>query len=493
MLGRLFRNTVSDLPWIKRYDADIDTGAPTWSGAHVTTASAQQLLVVYGASAFHSDHLSTMPIDQYVRQPDGTRRPLRTDAWLEEPEPGTDITTTLAQLWWSYWLGGHALAVVIRDQRGRPAGLIPLHPDHWQYRQIGTQWRIFVNGRPAGGEFLSVPHTVMPGCPRGINPIEAARQTIGMGLAAAEYGARFFAQGTTMSGVIQMPGPAPAVDELKLMRESWVKTYGGSGRAHLPGLLFGGATWQQISVTPEQAQFLETRRFTDAQICSQLFHLPPSTLAIPIEGGATVQYQNIESAWAEVVRRWRPHLTKMERALSALLPRPQYVRFNRDVYLEATTKERFDTYAVAIGSGVLTPNEAREREDMPPLDGGDQRPMGREVVQAMVRSELAERGGADHQPVVVNLPDVHMDAPIFNVEAVVPAPVVNVMVDPTPTEVYVAAPNVTVEGPTVPVVIDVSEIELPPVQVVLPPPSGTRKRIIHDAAGRIVEVVEEPV
>lgn len=491
MLGRLAPRNTIDLPWVRRYDTDIDTAAPTWAGQHVTTETATQLLVVYGAAAFHADHLSTMPIDQVRELPSGDRVSMRREVWLDEPYPGLDITDCLSQLWWSYWIGGHALALVNRNDSGRVSQLLPLHPSTWDLRDERGQPALYVNGRKFGGEYLSVPHTLMPGCWKGINPIEAARQSIGTGLAAAEYGARFFGQGTTLSGVIQMPGAAPGPDELKLMRESWVKTYGGSGRAHLPGLLFGGATWQQISVTPEQAQFLETRRFTDAQIASLLFHLPPSTLGIPVEGGATVQYQNIESAWAEVVRRWLPHKHKMQRAMSKLLPRPQFVTFNADRYLEATTKERFDTYKVGIDSGVLTPNEARRKEDMPPLPGGDEPRGPSSTVSPAMQALAAPPRAADEPappPVVVQMPPVQIDVHPQVDFSSLPPPVVNV----EPAVVNVAAPQVTVEAPIVTVEPPEVTIEPPDVHIGVMAPL-TRKRIVRDPDGNIIEVVEEAV
>lgn len=374
MLGRFVKNTVTDLPWVKKFDQGIDTAPPTWSGQHVTIDSAQQLLIVYGATAFHADHCSTMPIDQFRKRSDGSREQVATSSWLDEPFPGLDITDALSQMWWSYWMGGHALAPLIRDQLGRPAGFLPLHPDSWRFDVSGGAPRVFVNGRPMGGEFISIPHVLVPGSWRGVNPIEAARQTIGLGLGAAEFSGGFFARGQTMSGVIEMPGAAPSPDDLKLMRDNWVKTYGGSSRSHLPGMLFGGAQWKQLSVTPEQAQFLETRGFTDAQICTQLFQLPTSAMGVSMPTGGTVEYSNVTMNWEEVVRRWIPHLAKFKRAFSKVLPRPQYVEFNVDRYLAASTKERFETYEIGVRSGVLLPDEAREIENRPPLPPDAARP-----------------------------------------------------------------------------------------------------------------------
>lgn len=368
---RRVRDVVTDLPWVTRYDQDLDTSPATWAGAHVTVDTAQQLLVVFGSVAFHADHCSTMPIDQYVKRRNGSREQVRLAPWLDEPYPGLDIVDALSQLWWSYWMGGHALAMVQRDAMGRTTGFLPLHPSSWDFN---AKRELLIFGKRVGGEFLSIPHVLIPGQWKGVNPIEAARQSLGAGLAAAEYGGRFFAKGSTLSGVIKMPGSAPDPDDLAAMKESWRRSYSGAANAHTPAMLFGGAEWQQISVTPEQAQFLETRGFTDAQIAAQLFQLRPEVLAIPMQSGATVTYQNLEMAWSEVVRRWLPHLYRFKRAFSRLLPAPEYIEWNVDRYLAATTKERFDTYAVGVTSGVITPNEARTRENLPPLPGGDMPP-----------------------------------------------------------------------------------------------------------------------
>lgn len=373
-LGALSRrrteNAIREVPWTTEWDQDLDTAPPTWAGKMVTTETAQQLLVVYGAVSFHADHCSTMPIDQYRKRANGTREQVGLVPWLDaEPYPGLDSVDAQAQLWWSYWMGGHALAPIQRNSLGRVTGYLPLHPASWNFSPSG---KLLIFGQEFGGEYLSIPHVLIPGQRKGVNPIEAARQSIGMGLAAAEYGATFFSQGTTTTGVVEMPGPVPAEPELKAMKESWRKSYSGSGNAHTPALLFGGAQWKQMSVTPEQAQFLETRGFTDAQIATQLFQIPPSVLAVPMQSGGTVQYQNIEAAWSEMVRRWLPHLYRFKRAFSKLLPPGEYIEFNVDRYLAATLKERYESYKIGIDAGFLVPNEPRARENFQPLPGGDE-------------------------------------------------------------------------------------------------------------------------
>lgn len=390
MLGNLVslrkqptERSVTDLPWVQKWDTDVDMSPTVWAGKTVNLDTAQQLIVVYGASSFHADHLSGMPIHTYEKKKSGARVEVDNEPWLEEPFPGLDITTALAQMWWSYWLGGHILALITRGFAGRITAMLPIHPDHFQFIIDGKgQVALMINGQRYGGEYLSIPHVIAPGCWRGVNPIEAARQTIGMGLAATEFGARFFGTGQQASGVLSLPGEAPTPDDMKLLKAEWVSSYGGSARSHLPAILFGGADWKPISITNEQAQFLETRRFTDAQIAGNLFHLPGNVLNIAVESGATINYQNVAMAWSELVRRWLPHLRRMKRGLSALMVGPKYIEFNADAYLQADLRQRYEAYGIGIDNGFLVPNEARETEDLPPLTGGD-------VVRPMRPSPLA--------------------------------------------------------------------------------------------------------
>lgn len=357
--------------WAKGYDlSDAIGNGGTWAGQRVDLDSAQQLLAVYGCVSFITSHLSTLPLDAYVRLSDGTSRPRPNPEWLGD-QAVTDRTILLGQLLYSYLLDGNAFAVVVRGDTGRVTDLVPVHPHAIDIGYAAGRVYATINGSPFSGELLHIPHMVPPGQVRGVNPIAAARQSIGMGLAALQYGAQFFGQGSTLSGVLSFPGPMPEREDLLAIRENWVKVHGGAARSHLPGVLFGGATWTPISVNPDDAQFLETRRYTAAEIAGQLFLLPPTVLGIAAESGGAITYQNLETEWASTLRRMQPLMVKFERHLSALLPRPQFLRFKYDAYLRASTKERYETHAIAISSGMATVNERRALEDLPPLPGGD--------------------------------------------------------------------------------------------------------------------------
>ena len=360
---------IGGVPWTGAFDKGIDLfgGQRTWSGKDVDYSSASQLLAVYGAVRFITLHVSTMPVDVYVEAADESRRPAPVPPWLAEP----GRSTLIGQMLWSYLMSGDTVAIVVRGSQG-VSGIIPVHPDAYDLgMDTAGNVTMTLNGKPFTGEILHIPDVVMPGRVRGVNPIEAARQSIGMGLAAMEFGAKFFGQGTVMSGVLQFPGAKPDADEIKAIRDNWTRVYGGSERAHLPGVLFGGAEWKPISIPPEQAQFLESRRFTASEIASQLFLLPPAVLGIHAEAGSDITYQNVGTQWDDVLRRLMPVISKFEQHLSALLPAGVELRFNMDAYLRPDTKTRYEAHTIGLDAGFLTVDEVRRIEDLPPLVSDD--------------------------------------------------------------------------------------------------------------------------
>jgi hypothetical protein len=277
--------------------------------------------------------------------------------------------------------------------------------------------------------------------------------------------------------------------------------------------LIGGAEWKPTGVTNEQSQFLETRKFTASEICSQMFQIDPAEMGLPVEG-SSLTYANLEQRNARKVQvTFLPWITRLENALTALLPRPQYVKLNVNGLLRGDTKTRFDAYAVGINNHFMTPNEARDFEDWQPLEGGDvvieepspgMTPEDRSQMMAAFTLQSIENVAARVPTVNVEPPDVHVEAPVIHVTAEPPvvnvaapeapivnlpelraeAPVINVNVEPTP---------VNVESPTVhvaPAEVNVTNDVQPAGVTVAPAPPRTRT-VQRDPLGNIVKVTEE--
>jgi HK97 family phage portal protein len=267
---------------------------------------------------------------------------------------------------------GNAFLFTLRNDRGEVQALYCLHPSYVRIldgplgdnRYEVADDRGVVQGVYDRTEILHVPAFTVPGKTRGLSPIDNAREAIGLGLTAEEFGARFFEQGTTMAGVIEHPG-SPKPDEAILLRNMFRKSHAGVKNSHSVGVLTGGASFKPITITPEQAQFLETRRFQKAEI-ALLYRVPAYLVDSQVTStwGSGVEEQNKFF----VDQTLMPWIVRIEQAVSTfLLPGLQYIRFNVDARLRAKTKERFEAYQMGLDNGFMNADEIRALEDLPPL------------------------------------------------------------------------------------------------------------------------------
>ena len=345
-------NAIQSTPW-----GDWGSTSSTWAGTDVTPKGSLQLLAVYGCNRFICDGISTLPVDTFRDT---------VPAIIDEPCDGVDFIAWATQFLSSLLLSGDFFGW--RIYRGTTlAQVIPLDPATVQvYREHGRK-RYRVNGTDVDAfNIMHVPGIMWPGADRGLSPVEYARQGIGMGLAAQEYGARFFDQDTTPGGVIEVPHemePAKARE----MARSWAKKHAGKGKVGLPGVLQGGAVWKPTGITNEQAQFLETRQYTDAQIAAEMFLIDPPEMGIGVQG-QSLTYTNQEQRNTRKVQvTFLPWLVRLERALTSMLPPGPKVKMNVNGLLRGDTKTRFETYKLGIDTGTIEVEEVRELEDFPPL------------------------------------------------------------------------------------------------------------------------------
>lgn len=406
VLGALVGGSTGPRNTITAWGDWSGTSNETWSGANVSNATALQLLTVYGCNRFICDGISTLPVDVLRRRPDGAIEPVKTPQIISNPTLELDFTAWATQVLTSLLMAGNFYAFRIYSGLTLTQ-LIPIDPTRVTVdRERGRKVFVIEGRRFSTFEILHIPGVMWPGSDVGMSPLEAARQTIGTGMSAQEFGARFFGQGATLAGVIEVPGEMTP-DKTREMARSWSRAHGGKSKANLPGVLQGGAAWKPVGITNEQSQFLETRKFTASEICSQMFQIDPAEMGLPVDG-SSLTYANLEQRNARKVQvTFLPWITRLERALTDVLPRPQYVKLNVNGLLRGDTKTRFDAYAVGITNKFMVPNEAREFEDWSPLEGGDQPPAPQPPLPAPMNLTV-ELPGEDRRPVVRTVErDVH--------------------------------------------------------------------------------------
>jgi HK97 family phage portal protein len=346
-----------------------------WYGQHTSNAgitvnqmNALQLLAVFGSAQLIVNEISTLPIDAGA-------------SWVEQPTPDLNTIPWLSQIVSSMIFDGTAYCGWMGG------GMLPLDANTVQPHRVNGRKEFWINGAPAPFEVVESPCMMLAGAEKGLSPLEFARQSIGVGLAAQEFGATQFAQGLNMPGVIEIPGKA-GPEKQKELAEHW-KRKRSKGNSGLPGVLTEGATWKPTGVTNEQAQFLATRNFTAAEIAGQMFMIDPSELGIPVEG-SNLTYANLaQRNTRRITFTCMPHIRRIEAAF-APYARGEF-RFNVDARLRGDTKTSYETLAIALQNDFMTVDEVREILGFPPLPkGATVTPIGDKVAKAQLLALMKE-------------------------------------------------------------------------------------------------------
>ena len=228
---------------------------------------------------------------------------------------------------------------------------------------------VTVNLRPS--DVLHIPGLGFDGLV-GYSPIAMAKNAIGMAIACEEYGAKFFANGAAPGGVLEHPG---TIKDPQRVRESWQSTFGGSGNSNKIAVLEEGMKYTPIGISPEQAQFLETRKFQINEI-ARIFRVPPHMVG-DLEKSS---FSNIEQQSLEFVKyTLEPWLVRWEQSVQRTLFSPEekkryFAKFNVDGLLRGDYASRMTGYATARQNGWMSANDIRELENMdriPAEEGGD--------------------------------------------------------------------------------------------------------------------------
>jgi len=224
-------------------------------------------------------------------------------------------------------------------------------------KAVGTDRRVYL----PPSDVLHIPGLGFDGL-IGYSPIAMAKNAIGLAIATEEYGAKFFANGAAPSGVLEHPG---TIKDPQRVRDSWNAAYQGSSNAHKIAVLEEGMKYTPIGISPEQAQFLETRKFQINEI-ARIFRVPPHMLA-DLEKSS---FSNIEQQSLEFVKyTLDPWVVRWEQSMCRVLlsesEKPAYfIKFNVDGLLRGDYASRMSGYATARQNGWMSANDIRELENL---------------------------------------------------------------------------------------------------------------------------------
>ena len=349
----------------------------TASGKTVNERTAMQTTAVYACVRILAETIASLPLNIYRSTDNGKEK--ATDHqlyYLLHDEPNPEMTSFVFRetLMSHLLLWGNAYAQIIRDGRGRILALYPLLPDRMTVDRT-TDGQLYFEYRKDTGYVILRPEDILhiPGLGFdglvGYSPIAMAKNAIGMAIATEEYGGKFFANGASPGGVLEHPG---VVKDPARIRESWNAVYQGSGNAHRIAVLEEGMKFQSIGIPPEQAQFLETRKFQTEEIC-RIFRVPPHLVAnLDKATFSNIEHQSISF----VVHTIRPWLVRLEQGMNKALLSPSekgqyFVGFVVDGLLRGDYASRMQGYAIGIQNGFLSPNDVRTLENMNTIEHGD--------------------------------------------------------------------------------------------------------------------------
>jgi len=294
-------------------------------------------------------------------------------------------------------LTGNGYALKVIDGRGAITDLIPLHPGTVTPEML-TNGRIRYEVRTATGtkfytqdEILHLRYRSTDGF-TGLSPITIARNTVGTALAHQEFEGSFYKNGATISAALKHPHKLTA-EQLGNLQTSIKDQYSGSSNAFKVLVLEEGMDFQPISMSQQDAQFVESKRLNLEDI-ARIYKVPPP--AIGILHDAT--YSNItEQSRSLVKHTLRPWMVRIEQAMNAALlsvdgQRTHTIEHNAEGLLRGAIKERYEAYRIAREWGWLSPNEIRTLENMGHIENGDtyRQPMNSEPLGTKTSDETSD-------------------------------------------------------------------------------------------------------
>ena len=367
---------------LRRRPASVDRSAypaQGWAGvvgnfasADPTSGEALQSVAVRSTSDLICSLASELPVQVFTGEGSARRRISTPPNILDPGDDGHGLEDWAYRLLSSWLMAGNAYGTEVAwDSRMRATQVDLVNPDDVSVTVVDGRpvWRL--KGAEVDPEtFTHWRVNPVAGRVTGLSVVELHAATVGVSLSATRFGRQWFTDGAHPSAMLTNSADLGkgGKDTATIAKQRFMAAVSGSRE---PVVLGGGWDYKPIQITPEESQFLATSGLTEAQ-CARMFG-PGLAEVMGYETGGSMTYANVVDRRQDLLvltmNKW---IRRLERVLSGMLPRPQYVRFNRDALLEATTLVRYQAHDLALKGRWRTVNEVRELEDLPPVEWGNE-------------------------------------------------------------------------------------------------------------------------
>jgi HK97 family phage portal protein len=357
-------------------------GSPSSSGMRVNAESAKRIAVVMACVNVLGRTTAMLPIKMYKLSPNGHRRKVNfhplSDVLAKRPNQQQTAFEFWQMLRWHIELRGNAYAEIREGKRGTVDQLIPMHPDKVRVERIRPSGRLrYVYDDPLTGttrRLLGAPNAEVFHLRNNMDDMVVGQSTVAMGsdvlglaLARQDYSARFTRNDSRPPAVFTGAKFKSATDEERFLA-SWKANHGGAARGRI-GVLPPGMDIKELGVKPVDAQLLDLMKLSDMQIIS-MFGVPPHLVGM---GDKSATYASVEQFnLLYQIYSIFPRAVCVEQAIQRDLITNDsfYAKQDLDELMRADTKTRYEAYNLALGSGLYSQDELREKDDANPIPGG---------------------------------------------------------------------------------------------------------------------------
>jgi HK97 family phage portal protein len=337
----------------------------TYAGKYVTPEQALRDAAVSACVRVLKTSAFMLPVDEVITQ--GTRRrPVQPSPIVASPSARVSRRAWIGQVVHSLVSDGNVyLDLVVPDPTAmRVVNAETVNPSKVRWSERDGVEVCFVNNKERAlwplGNLLHMPASAFlrPGCTIADSPVELARQSIGISLAAEEFGARFFGDGAHPSAIVFSDEDLDD-GQAEKVKGSVLNAQRGTREVAVFG---SGLRYQQIQIDPKDSQFIDLMRFEVEQAC-RFFGVPPAMVYAAMSGEA-ITYQNVSEADMQYLKySLTPWLVDVEDMWSSLIARPRVVKFNADALLRMDPRRRHELYALRLNSKTISVNEIHDLED----------------------------------------------------------------------------------------------------------------------------------